>query len=86
MNVRRASADDAPRLTPLFVAYNAFYRVGVDPAMGERYLRDRIDARDAVVFLAEDAAGDPLGFTLLYPRWRSTAMRRGGRAGRRRGR
>ena len=66
MNVRRAGLADLALLVPLFDGYRQFYRQPSDPALAERFLRDRLTRGDSVIFLAEDRSG-ALGFTQLYP-------------------
>lgn len=66
MNVRRASPGDLALLVPLYDGYRQFYRQPSDPALAERFLRDRLTRGDSVIFLAEDPTG-ALGFTQLYP-------------------
>jgi GNAT superfamily N-acetyltransferase len=75
MEIRRASLDDLPLLVPLFDGYRQFYRQPSDPALAERFLRDRLAREDSVIFLAEDASG-PLGFTQLYPIFSSVSVGR----------
>lgn len=66
MRVRRAGLEDLAVLVPLFDGYRQFYQQPSDPALAERFLRERLARGDSVIFLAEDESG-PLGFTQLYP-------------------
>lgn len=66
MSVRRAGLEDLAVLVPLFDGYRQFYQQPSDPALAERFLRERLARGDSVIFLAEDESG-PLGFTQLYP-------------------
>jgi GNAT superfamily N-acetyltransferase len=66
VNVRRAGPEDLALLVPLYDGYRQFYRQPSDPALAERFLRDRLARGDSVIFLAEDHSG-ALGFTQLYP-------------------
>ena len=75
MTVRRATAADAPALAPLFDAYRTFYRQPSDVAAAEAFLRARLVHGESVVFVAEDAAGRPVGFTQLYPTFSSVRLR-----------
>jgi len=83
VTIRRADTPDAERLAPLFEAYCRFYETHNDPAHAQQYVTDRLANREAVVFLAfanamdaerEDAT--PIGFTLVYPKFSSTMLRR----------
>lgn len=66
MRVRRAGLEDLAALVPLYDGYRQFYRQPADPALAERFLRERLSRGDSVIFLAEDQSG-ALGFTQLYP-------------------
>ena len=66
MRVRRAGLEDLAILVPLYDGYRQFYRQPSDPALAERFLRERLSRGDSVIFLAEDESGT-LGFTQLYP-------------------
>ena len=70
--VRRAVAEDAPKLAPLFDAYRVFYEQPSDVAASEAFLHARIARGESVVFLAESGS-DALGFVQLYPIWSSTS-------------
>ena len=74
--IRQASAADLPALAGLFDRYRQFYQQPADPEGAERYLRERFAAAESVLFIAEAADGEPLGFTQLYPALCSVAMRR----------
>ena len=79
--VRRATLADAPRVAGLFVAYCRFYKVAsAREELAEAFVAERMGRGEAVVFVAEDGApgggGAPIGFTLLYPKFSSTSMRR----------
>jgi GNAT superfamily N-acetyltransferase len=75
--VRQATIADLDTLVPLFDAYRQFYRQDSGLALAERFLRERLQRQESVIFLA--AAGDEtsaLGFTQLYPSFSSTAAAR----------
>jgi ribosomal protein S18 acetylase RimI-like enzyme len=72
MELRRATAADLSRLVPLFDAYRRFYHQPPDPARAERFLRERLEGEESVIFLALE--GDaPAGFVQLYPSFWSVA-------------
>jgi GNAT superfamily N-acetyltransferase len=75
IHVRQAAFDDIDSLAPLFDAYRQFYGKGSDIDAARRFLRDRFDHGESVVFLALD--GDAaVGFTQLYPSFSSTSLAR----------
>ncbi len=75
-HIRQGSAADLPALAALFDRYRQFYEQPADREGAERYLRERFAASESVIFLAEEANGEALGFTQLYPALCSVAMRR----------
>lgn len=73
--IRQATITDVPLLVPLFDAYRRFYRQPSDPDGAQRFLLERLEYNQSVIFLAfEDAAA--IGFTQLYPSFSSGAMAR----------
>jgi GNAT superfamily N-acetyltransferase len=73
--IRRAAVDDLDLVAPLFDAYRRFYRLPSEPELGRRFLQDRFERGESVVFLAF-ADGAAAGFTQLYPSFSSGAMAR----------
>jgi len=73
--VRQAVLADLPVLAPLLDAYRQFYGRSADVAAAESFLRARFDHGESVIFLAH-AAGEPAGFTQLYPSFSSVALAR----------
>jgi GNAT superfamily N-acetyltransferase len=67
--------DDLDALVPLFDGYRQFYRQASDAAGARRFLRDRIENEQSVIFLAL-ADGAAVGFTQLYPSFSSAGMAR----------
>ena len=77
VEVRRATPEDVPAVAPLFDAYRVFYGQEPDPELAGRFLRERLERAESVVFLALDGeAGRVTGFTQLYPLFSSVAARR----------
>ncbi|HET6383952.1 MAG TPA: GNAT family N-acetyltransferase [Armatimonadota bacterium] len=78
MAIRRAGLDDLDLVAPLFDAYRQFYRQSEDLEGARSFMRDRLENRDSVVFLAFCSAGAetaPAGFTQLYPSLSSVSMK-----------
>lgn len=75
LDVRQAAIRDLESLVPLFDAYRRFYRQPSDPEGARRFLRDRFEHGQSVVFLASHGPA-AVGFTQLYPIFSSTTMRR----------
>lgn len=71
----RATAQHVEPLTPMFDEYRQFYKQPPDPEQARRFLRERLERDESVVFLAlEDEAG--VGFTQLYPSFSSVSLKR----------
>ncbi|MSV30355.1 MAG: GNAT family N-acetyltransferase [Bryobacterales bacterium] len=71
--VNRATMADLDCLVPLFDEYRRFYRQPADPEGARRFLSERMENGQSVIFLAFDGAV-ALGFTQLYPSFSSGAM------------
>lgn len=75
IEVRQATAADLDLLVPLFDAYRGFYRQTSEPERARRFLLERFEHNDSVIFLAF-VDGVSIGFTQLYPSFSSGAMAR----------
>jgi GNAT superfamily N-acetyltransferase len=64
---RLANLADLDVVAPLFDAYRQFYEQVPDLGGAWRFLNERLINDESVVLLAEDAAGQALGFCQLYP-------------------
>jgi ribosomal protein S18 acetylase RimI-like enzyme len=67
VTTRQAEARDLDAVASLFDAYRQFYEMPADLALARRYLDERFQRRESVIFIAENADGDIVGFTQLYP-------------------
>jgi ribosomal protein S18 acetylase RimI-like enzyme len=70
--VRRAGPADVEAVAPLFDAYRQFYQRPSDLALARRFVADRLERDESVIFLAE-RDGRAVGFVQLYPVFSSTA-------------
>jgi len=75
VSVRQAVLSDLQVLTPLFDGYRQFYGRAPDLPAAERFLRERFNHSESVVFLAHAETG-PVGFTQLYPSFSSVSLAR----------
>ena len=75
VTIRRADYMDVDALVPLFDGYRQFYKWPSDEDLARKFLAARMRADECVVFIA-DVDHRPVGFTLLYPSWTSTAAGR----------
>jgi GNAT superfamily N-acetyltransferase len=76
ITVRRASASDLDLLVPLFDQYRHFYRQPGDVALARRFLSERLQHQESIVFLAMRADGTAMGFTQLFPSFSSASAAR----------
>lgn len=74
--IRRATVDDVDAIAPLFDHYRMFYQQPSDPALARRFIDERLQRNESVIFLAE-VGGKTVGFTQLFPSFSSV---RAGRA------
>ena len=75
IEVRKATAEDLNLLVPLFDAYRQFYRQPSEPERARRFLQERFEHSQSVIFLSFEGAS-AVGFTQLYPSFSSGAMAR----------
>ena len=75
IKIIRADRTHVEQVAPLFDLYRQFYKQPPDPEGARRFIGDRLELGESVIFLA--LAGDhPVGFTQLYPSFSSISMRR----------
>jgi len=70
--VRRALPSDADAVAPLFDAYRQFYERRPDLPLARRFVADRLERDESVIFVA-GRDGRAVGFVQLYPVFSSTA-------------
>lgn len=75
IQVRQATVADLDLLVPLFDGYRQFYRQQSDPERARRFLLERFEHNQSVIFLALQDA-EAVGFTQLYPLFSSTLLAR----------
>jgi ribosomal protein S18 acetylase RimI-like enzyme len=75
INVRKATKDDIEDLTVLFDLYRVWYHQPSDIAAAKKFLLDRMENNESVVFVAE-SDNKLVGFTQLYPIFSSVSMQK----------
>src|SRR5687768_51206 len=73
IEIRKASVAEVDSLVPLFDAYRQFYKQAPDGEGARRFLSERLEKGESVVFLAVEN-GRAIGFTQLYPIFSSVGM------------
>jgi ribosomal protein S18 acetylase RimI-like enzyme len=66
MTIKRITLSECDKIIKLFDDYRVFYKYPSDIALAERFIKERLENNESVIFvaLADDA---PAGFTQLYP-------------------
>src|ERR1041384_2753933 len=75
IEVGQATVEDLDLLVPLFDAYRQFYGQPSAPERARRFLRERFEHSQSVIFLSFEGTA-ATGFTQLYPSFSSVAMAR----------
>jgi GNAT superfamily N-acetyltransferase len=76
MKIIEPCLQELPQLVELFEEYRQFYQHAAAPDKAAAFLRQRIQARDSVVYLLLDELGRPIGFAHLYPYFTSVGLER----------
>ena len=75
MEICQASIEQLNEVAFLFDRYRVFYRQTADLDLATKFIRERLQHQDAVIFLATEN-GKPMGYTQLFPSWSSISMQR----------
>ena len=75
ITVRRAIKEDIEALTVLFDLYRVWYHQPSDIAAAQKFLQQRMEKEESVVFVAVQA-GVLVGFTQLYPIFSSVSLQK----------
>ena len=67
IRTREASHDDLPHIAKLFDLYRQFYEQAPDAELARSFVEQRFLNRESRQLVAENAAGEIVGFSQLYP-------------------
>ena len=67
MTIKRITTSEYLKVTRLFDAYRVFYKHPSDIALAERFIKERLENNESVIFAAFADDDTPVGFTQLYP-------------------
>ena len=70
MEIKRLQPGEWQLVVVLFDQYRVCYKKESDLALAERFIRERLDNNESVIYVAMDGE-TPVGFTQLYPRYSS---------------
>lgn len=71
IKVKRATTEDVKDISVLFDAYRVYYKQISDIDLAVKYLSERIENDESVIFVAQSEHGEAVGFTQLYPTFSS---------------
>jgi len=75
MEIYQATMDDIEGVSHLFNLYRVFYEQPSDIEGAISYIRNRLESKDSIIFVAKNEEGY-VGFTQLYPTFSSISMKR----------
>lgn len=76
MIIKKATIEDLDSTALLFDLYRQFYKQTSDLESARKFLSERINKNESVIFLAvEEISKKGMGFTQLYPLFSSVAMK-----------
>jgi ribosomal protein S18 acetylase RimI-like enzyme len=76
MEIKRITSDESSLVISLFNQYRVFYKKESDIALAEKFIKERLDKTESVIFVALEKDGvqqNPVGFTQLYPKYSSVS-------------
>lgn len=76
MIITKATVEHLAELVKLFDAYRVFYEQKSDLLKAKKFLTERLQNNDSLIYIALDDDGKGLGFTQLYPTFSSVSMQR----------
>jgi GNAT superfamily N-acetyltransferase len=76
IKIERATIKHLEKLSSLFDQYRVFYKKPSDIGSARKFLTERIEKNESVIFVSFDNKNGMTGFTQLYPLFSSTRMRR----------
>ncbi len=76
VSVRQATIADLDLVVRLFDAYRQFYRQPRDVGLARRFLLERFQHNQSIIFVAVRTDGTAVGFTQLFPSFSSVSAAR----------
>jgi ribosomal protein S18 acetylase RimI-like enzyme len=73
MKIVRATLTELDRAAALFDLYRIFYEQPSDLALARKFLKERLENGESVIYLAENEAGDSVGFMQLFASFSSVS-------------
>ena len=76
ISIKLATSENIKGVSELFNLYRVFYKQTSDLDLATRFITERINNNESVIYLAQDSAGNYLGFTQLYPTFSSVSAKK----------
>ena len=76
MKITQATIENLEQLLPLFEGYRKFYKQASNTEASSKFLSNRLNKKDSVIFISYDNNENAQGFTQLYPSFSSVSMQR----------
>ncbi len=76
VEIKRAIQSDLDRIAELFDDYRVFYKQSSDKKLALKFITERFNNNESVIFYAIDTEGNYVGFTQLYPSFSSVSAQR----------
>lgn len=76
INIKQATTNELDELAILFDQYRIFYQKAGDVDGAKKFLKERIEGDESVIFVSFDDKNVMTGFTQLYPLFSSTRMKK----------
>jgi GNAT superfamily N-acetyltransferase len=76
IKIEQASVIHLNELATLFDQYRVFYKKSSDIEAAKQFLKERIEAKESVIFISFNDKNVITGFTQLYPLFSSTRMKK----------
>jgi len=67
MEIKRITSSEYQLVVSLFNDYRVFYKYPSDLALAEKFIKERLENNESVIFVASTEDGTSMGFTQLYP-------------------
>jgi GNAT superfamily N-acetyltransferase len=75
LTIRQATIQDLPGIVPIFDSYREYFNQQKDPVLVERFLFEKFEHRESVIFIAQQQ-DKVIGFAQLYPLFSSLSLQR----------
>lgn len=76
MKIIKVNIDNLEQLLPLFEAYREFYKQKREPEQSLKFLLNRLQNEESLIYLIFNKDNKAIGFTQLYPTFSSVTLQR----------